>query len=386
MDNRICSHLKEYYKNKHYSKFSDLDITKITYDTIGDGSWAFNLAQLMLNTPGIISDSVMYKELELYARQIDTSDKRWRIIANVYGTKYPDPEYTIGIIGDSLTKVNESILGVLLNICDENETRIIDIATVAELDKRDLLNDTLLKKLIPSDWYLGDNAGMFYSKVKPFIESKNIKDTSISLQFLGYRLNDFIDTLRTGNFQKLYKFQNYCIYKSIKKFAINDVLFDFDIEIITLDSKIALIKAVCISDISDALDKMFRLKYGEQTYGSTDPSFYETVYGYHQSVWNFGTNCITLIDNTENVGKWDYPCGSNQKKWFHFYYKFHNVIVIYCDKQMYRRHRSLNDEMLQYREGFHQEEYKQRLDKQLRTDSICEIAIKKQLETYTNQI
>lgn len=386
MDNRVRSHLKEYYKTKRHSKFSDFEITKITYDTIGDGCWTYNLACLMLETPGIISDSIIRKELEQYTSQIDTSDKRLRIIANIYGTRYPDPSYSIGIIGDSLTKVSESILEVLLNICNEYETRIIDIANVAELGIRNLLNDTVLKELISSTWYLGDNDGITYSKFEPFIYSKDIKDTSITLQLLGYCLNKTIDTIHDRSLKKIYDFKDLCKYQAIKKLIINNKSYEFNLELFTLNSRIAMIKAICKSDISDELEKMLKIKYGEISYGSIDSYFYETVHGYREKAWNFGTNCIVLINNTEDVGKWDYPCGSNKKKWFHYYYYFHDVIVIYCDKQMYRRLRSLTEDKLQYNAELQQREYKNKLAEQRRLDSLQLIATKNKLKEYTNQL
>jgi hypothetical protein len=396
MDDKVCSHLKEYYKNNRYSKYSDFDLTKITYDTIGDGCWAYELARLMLNTPGIITDSILYGELESTSQLIDTFDHRLRVIVNVFGGHkngtnnqwkyYPDPSYTIGIIGDSLTTVNESRLCILLNMCDSNEMRIIDIANVADLGKRSFLRDSVLRKQVDLGWYVRDKKDIVYSKNMPFIDGKNIIDTSLSLQFVGYRLNDVIDTIHDINLYKEYEFKNYCLYKVRKPFAINDNIHFFELEIFTLEGRIAMIKAICTDDITAFLKRLFQIKYGEESYGHIDSYFFETVYGTRQSVWNFGTNCILLNDNREDVGKWDYPCGSNQKKWFHFYDHFHNVTIIYCDKQMYRRLRIADEEMRIYIEELKRIEHNRRIEVQRHQDSIRKAMEDNLLKRNSDQI
>ena len=378
MDDKVRSHLKEYYKDKRHSNFSDFKITKIAYDTIGDGKWAYNLASLMLNTEGIISDSVLYKELKATSTYIDTNDNRLRIIASIYGRyksgddwmSFSDPSYTIGIIGDSLTAVNESSLYVLLNICNKEEMRIVDIANVVDLGKRSIIIDSMLRKQINLEWYHGNNKDIVYSNEKSFVDGKKIKDTSLSLQFVGYLLNEIIDTISNACLQKEWEFKDYCKYKTREPLIINDSVYSFEIHLYTLEGSIAMIKAICKSDISYTLEKMFQIKYGEATYGSVDSYFFETVYGTRQSVWNFGANCIVINENREDVGKWDYPSGSNQKKWFHYYYYFHNVTVIYCDKQMYRRLKKVDEEMQNHIKEQKQIEHSRKLEIQKTQDSI----------------
>ena len=377
-DDRVRSHLKAYYKNSRHSNFSDFKITKITYDTVGNGRWAYNLACLMLNTEGIISDSVLYKELLIASNQIDTNDSRLRIIANIYGeykigdnwNSFPDPSYSIGIIGDSLTAVNESSLYVLLNICNKDEMRIIDIANVAELGKRSVISDSTLRKQIDMEWYLGNRKDIVYSNEKSFVDGKNIKDTSLFLQFVGYQLDGAIDTISDVSLNKEWEFNNYSKYRTRKALIVKDSTYQFEIELYVLEGRVAMIKAICTKDISNILEKMFLIKYGQKECGSVDSYFFETVYGTRQSVWNFGTNCIVINDNREDVGKWDYPCGSNQKKWFHYYYHFHNVTVIYCDKQMYRRLKKVDEEMQNHIKEQKLIEHSRKLEIQKTKDSI----------------
>ena len=223
----------------------------------------------MLNTPGIITDSILYGELESTSQIIDTFDHRLRVIANVFGGHkngtnnqwkyYPDPSYTIGIIGDSLTTVNESRSCILLNMCDRNEMRIIDVANVADLGRRSFLRDSVLREQVDLGWYVRDKKDIVYSKNKPFIDGKYIIDTSLSLQFVGYRLNDVIDTIHDINLHKEYEFKNYCLYKARKPFAINDNIHFFELEIFTLEGRIARVKAICTDDITAFLKRLFQI-------------------------------------------------------------------------------------------------------------------------------
>ena len=396
MNDKVCSQIKNYIKSKRNHKSSNFEITKITYDTIGDGKWAYDLAYIMLNTKGIISDSVLFSEVETSSANIDTNDKRLRIIANIYGRyknrnewqSFPDPAYTIGIVGDSLTEVNESCLYVLLNICDSSELRIIDIANIIEFGKRSLLKKSILRKYLDIGWYLGDKEQLVYSKEKPFYSGKNINDTIVSLQFLGYQLNTKIDSINDSGLIKEDEFNNYCKYKTTKSIAIIDSNYLFDIELYVLDKRIAMIRAKCKKDITSDLEKMFKIKYGEETPGDIDYFFYESI-SYKRpfpSIWNFRNNCIVIDNYTEDVGKLDYPCGSNQKKWFHYYYFFHGLTVTYCDKQMYRRLKLSVEKMQNHERELEENEYRKKREKLRFDDSITKETVINILKNNSNQI
>lgn len=396
LDDKVRYRLKE-YNSKIYHKSTKFEITKITYDTIGDGKWAYDLAHIMLNTKGIISDSVLFHVLETTSANIDTNDKRLRIIASVdgkykYGDKwksFPDPEYTIGIIGDSLTEVNESSLYALLNICNSSEKRIIDIANVVELGKRSLLKDSVLRKQIDLGWYLGKDENFLYSKEKPFYSGKYVKDTLIALQFLGYQLNGSIDSVNDFCLNKEEKHGNFYKYKTKKQLTIIDSIYSFDIELFVLDGRISMIRAKCTQNITTTVEKMYQIKYGEETPGDIDNFFYERI-SYRRpfppSIWNFRNNCIVIDNYTEDVGKWDYPCGSNRKEWFHYYYTFHGLTITYCDKQMYRRLKIYVGDMQNHKKEIEISESKRKAEELRLADSIRKRCNEIVLINNSNQI
>ena len=249
----------------------------------------------MIDNPELFSDKQLYDELVFVLNNIDTIDYRMRLISNIHGhNQWGKSDYYIGIIGDSLTDIEENLyrapIEALLNICSPEDKRILDIANVVELSDRQIssyVNKTVLKLL--SNW----NFVHIISKARPIFNAKcNTKDTTLCLQFTGINLNDRIDSVKLmhPNYQitKEFSFDNYSSYCVKNRIETKSGTHELITYLYTLDDCIVLIKAVCNDNIFGELFEMYKTKYGEDIdVYSFDETFCKCGNGSSRYYWSF---------------------------------------------------------------------------------------------------
>ena len=384
------------------SKTYPFIIDHITYDTIGAGDWSYNLAELMINNPQLFSDKKLLEELLYEYNSIDTNDSKTRLIATIFSQNaFYNNAFYIGIIGDSLTNIESKPLNAFLNVCSVEEAKILDIANVVGLcDTRisSCVNNAIKIALSDKSYYdyyrynnQSNNKMKFSKSPAIFDDNGKVKDTIVHLQFMGFNLYENIDSAmlkhRHLSIMKDYSFDNYSCYHLIDKIEINNKKHPIDIQLLTLDDHIALIKVVCTDNIFDELFEMFKLKYGEYIYVyPIDHTFYNAVSGASNYVWSFFNNGIILVNNTE-IHNVYYPSYTySPPKLNYTNTVFNNITIIYCDKQMYRRLVQKETERKTFIEN---EQYVsdslERVEKH-RKDSIQKANEKERLKGYTSQI
>lgn len=343
LDSKVMSFLDSSFSSKYSYSYN-----KIKFDTVGNGDWSRNLAELMIDNPQFFSDKLLLDELLTNYQHTNVNDSKTRLIASVYyQNQYNnDGIFYIGIIGDSLTNIEDNPLEALLNICSVEEAKVLDIANVIGLTNRANINNTIkeeLESLSKNPYRLNDNGNKLkYSKKQGIIYDKGkAKDTIIHLQFMGNGLNDCIDSIMKkqpkNSIVKDYSFDNYSCYHMKDKIEINENKYSIETQLYTINNRIVLIKAVCLDNIVDELLEMFRIKYGDDIFAyPIDHTFINTVSGANQYVWSFSNNCIILIDNNERYDKYYSDVTYQKPKIMNTYYHFKNATIAYCDKQMYR--------------------------------------------------
>lgn len=341
LENKVRNLIESKFSSEH----NPFIIDHITYDTLGTGGWSYNLAELMINHPEWFSDKGLFDDLLLVLNDIDTTDHRMRLIANVYGhDKWRGSVYYIGIIGDSLTNIEENPysapIKALLNICSPEEKRILDIANVVELSDRQIsshFNKTVSKLL--SDWY----SVHIISKTQPIFNAKgNTKDTTLCLQFTGINLNDRIDSVILMNpkyyITKEFSFDNYSSYSVKNRIETKSGVHKLETHLYTLDDHIVLIKAICQDNIFEELYKMYITKYGESVnVYSFDETFCERENASSSYYWSFSNNGIVLMKNSVKHDTYGPDVTYQRPKIIRSDYVFINTAIIYCDKQLYRK-------------------------------------------------
>ncbi|MBQ3944962.1 MAG: hypothetical protein II670_05045 [Alphaproteobacteria bacterium] len=341
IDNKVRNLIESKFSSEHNPYIVD----HIVYDTIGTGEWSSELATLMIDNPEWFSDKKLYDELFFVLNDIDTADYRMRLIANIHGhDHWGESDYYIGIIGDSLTKIEENpyraSIEALLNICSTEEKRVLDIANVIELSDRQIssyVNKTVLKLL--SYW----NSVHIISKTPPIFNAKgNTKDTTLYLQFTGINLNDRIDSvlLMHPKYQitKEFSFDNYSSYCVKNRIETKSGVHELETQLFTLDDYIVLIKAVCYDNIYEELYKMYKTKYGESVnVYSFDKTFCKPENGSDIYYWSFINNGIVLIKNSSRIDTYGPDVTYRSPKIMRTDYVFINTVIIYCDKQLYRK-------------------------------------------------
>ena len=400
LDSKVMSFLDSSFSSKYSYSYN-----KIKFDTVGNGDWSRNLAELMIDNPQFFSDKLLLDELLTNYQHTNVNDSKTRLIASVYyQNQYNnDGIFYIGIIGDSLTNVENTSIEALLNICSVEEAKVLDIANVINLTDRKKsvdINNTIieaLKSLSKNYYRLKDDCNkLTLSKEKTILNDKEdegrVKDTIVHLQFLGNGLNDGIDSIMIKypkySIVKDYSFDNYSCYHIKDQIEICNNKYLMETQLYTIDNRVVLITAVCLDNIFDELLEMFKIKYGEyNTYAySIDNTFISTVPGAHQYVWSFSNNCIILIDNNERHDEY-YPDVTYQKpKILHTYYHFKNATIAYCDKQMYRILLQKENERKSFieREHFISDSL-ERVGK-FRKDSIRKAQEQERLGFYSSQI
>ena len=342
---KLDSKVRNLIESEFSSKQNLFIIDHIKYDTIGTGDWSYNLAELMINHPELFSDKDLLAELSFELKVIDTADYRMRLIANIHGhNQWGNSDYYIGIIGDSLTNIEENPFSApieaLLNICSPEEKRILDIANVVELSDRQIssyVNKTILKLL--SYW----NSVHIISKTQPIFNAKgNTKDTTLRFQFTGINLNDKIDSIilihPNYHITKEFSFDNYSSYCVKNRIETNSGIHELETHLYTLDDYIVLIKAICHDNIFEELYKMYKTKYGESVnVYSFDETFCERENGSNSYFWSFSNTGIILVKNSVKHDTYGPDVTYRPRKIIRSDYVFINTAIIYCDKQLYRK-------------------------------------------------
>lgn len=341
LDNKVRNLIESKFSSEHNPYIIDY----IIYDSIGTGKWSSELATLMIDNPEWFSDKELYDELFFVLNYIDTADYRMRLIANIHGhNQWGKSDYYIGIIGDSLTKIEENPyrapVEALLNICSIEEKRVLDIANVIELSDRQIssyVNKKVLKLL--SNW----NSVHIISKTEPIFNAKgNTKDTTLCLQFTGINLNDRIDSVilmyPKYHITKEFSFDSYSSYRVKNSIETKSGIHELETHLYTLDDYIVLIKAVCHDNIFEELYKMYKTKYGESVkVYSFDKTFCKPENGSSSYYWSFINSGIVLVKNSSRVDTYGPDVTYQPPKIMRTDYVFYNTTIIYCDKQLYRK-------------------------------------------------
>ena len=389
------SKVRDLIESKFSSKQNPFIIDHIKCDTIGTGDWSYNLAKLMIDHPELFSDKDLLAELSFVLNDIDTSDNRMRLIANIHGHNQwgKSDDYYIGIIGDSLTSIEENPfrapIETLLNVCSPEEKRILDIANVVELSDRQIssyVNKTILKLL--SYW----NSVHIISKTQPIFNAKgNTKDTTLRFQFTGINLNDKIDSIilihPNYHITKEFSFDNYSSYCVKNRIETNSGIHELETHLYTLDDYIVLIKAICHDNIFEELYKMYKTKYGESVnVYSFDKTFCKPENGSSSYYWSFINNGIVLVKNSSRIDTYGPDVTYRPPKIMRTDYVFINTAIIYCDKQLYRK---LVQKEVERKNSIEREQFVIDSLKQLerrKEDSIQKAKEREKLKQTTSQI
>lgn len=461
IDDKIKEKIKDYWEKtiSFADAREDLIILKTTYYTIGTGCWSYNLAKIMLHNPEIFTDNELLEELQRVSQQIDTNDSRKRIIAEVYWVnknargllKYCRElgKYSyIGLIGDSLTNVEENEIEALLNISTDNEAVILDIAKTVNLIGQGIplsVEDNIIR-FVSGSQYSGNNSKLKYCKTDVIYEDNNKSvDDLVNVQFLGIKLYDNIDSIISqspkNKFKREFLIDDYCCYSTQDELTLKDEKWPIDIRIYTIDNKVSMIKIVTkaksegkccfIKDNTNEILEMYRLKYGPEKHShlkAIDENFIYSIdkfftkkrdsyYCYYESekgvttcqewylnlpekekvyeilndspgwcqeiyVWDFSKNGIIIVRNEGR--EYNYVESQTYKKdpvVISKYHSFQNNVILYFDKQLYRKIKFRENELVNYikRQQFVSDSLNR--DEKKRNDSIkCSIEDKKRKE------
>lgn len=340
-----------------YYHIGEISIQNITYDTIKDQDWCYNLAEWLISNPEFFTDKELYDELCCARKNLKKKESENRIIATIQGTlnnhfSADSIELHIGLLENNrLLPIRKTILNSLLDMCDKPEIQILDIAIAVGVghNGRPYIDDPFLSSILSKPF--NENSNMKYYSIPMLIPySDSQQYTAIDLQFLGIHLTEPLDTLklRGNNLTQVFAYKNYCCYSLKNKMLVNNISLPVDILCWTIDNHVAIIKAKCTTPVViDDLLRMYTVKYGDfkSIYGGVYvEGLVESVSGAKAYEWNFLDNGIIIINNTETHHVYEPQYTYQKPKIINTYYTFENITTIYCDKQLYRRARILQAE------------------------------------------
>lgn len=154
------------------------------------------------------------------------------------------------------------------------------------------------------------------------------RDSTVSLQFLGFTLNEKIKSNRLSSITTV-SWKELSTIKGIAKLTVNKKQYMVNLCIQTVNDTVASIQGIILTDIYKELEDIYWAKYGTPNFNS----------------WNYKNQCISLIEHRPQRVIW-HP--ELKKNIYTNHYDFKDIVITYTDYSFEDRIKILQEEEKQY--------------------------------------